>query len=90
MPLSPYQTKLARLNSEINNQIIGAFLDAQNELGALSAPPTTYLELQWDGSFIQRAWDTNKVVNLDLSEQNRLLSQLDGLFKKAVYALNLP
>jgi len=90
MPASPYQTKLARLNNEINNQIIGAFADAQTELMAISAPPTTYLELQWDGSFVNRAWDNNKVVNLDLSEQNRLLSQLDGLFKKAVYALNLP
>lgn len=88
--MSQYSDKYSRVSNQANNKIIGAFADAETELNSASAPITEYLELQWDGDFIRRGWDNEKVTNLTLSEQLRLYPQLDGLFKKAIYALILP
>jgi len=90
MPLTQYQSKLARLNAYATNDVTGAFTDAQTELIAISAPEAQYLEIYFDGSNIRRAWDNEKVDTLPLSEQLRLYPQLDGLFKKAAFTVILP
>lgn len=90
MPATQYQTKLTRLNAYATNDVTGAFTDAQNELQNLGAPPVQYLEIYWDGGKIYRAWDGQRVDALPLSEQLRLYPQLDGLFKKAAFAVSLP
>lgn len=87
---TPYQIKLTRLNDYANNIILTSFADVRTQLGIISAPPVQYLEILWDGSRIYRAWDNTEVVTLPFSEQARLYPQLDGLFKKAVDAVNLP
>lgn len=88
--MSQYSTKLTRLTDYANDIIIGSFADARTQLLTISAPDVQYLEILWDGARIYRAWDNTEVVTLPLSEQARLYPQLDGLFKKAVDAVNLP
>ena len=90
MPTSQYQAKLARVNAYATNDVTGAFTDAQTELSTISAPHVQYPEIYFDGSHVRRAWDGEKVDTLPLSEQLRLYPQLDGLFKKAVFAVSLP
>lgn len=90
MPTSQFQGKLARLNAYATNDVTGAFTDAQTELSNIFAPNVQYLELYFDGANIRRAWDGEKVDGLPLSEQLRLYPQLDGLFKKASFAVSLP
>lgn len=90
MPATQYQLKATKLNAYATNDVTGAFTDAQNELFNIGAPPVQYLEIYFDGSKIYRAWDDQRVDILPLSEQLRLYPQLDGLFKKAVFAFVLP
>ena len=90
MPASQYQVKLTRLNDYATNDVTGAFTDAQTELSTIGAPQVQYLEIFFDGSKIYRAWDSQRVDGLSLSEQLRLYPQLDGLFKKAAFAVSLP
>ena len=85
-----YGNKLTRLNDCANNIVIPSFADVRTQLLNISAPAVQYLEILWDGGRIYRAWDNTEVVTLPLSEQARLYPQLDGLFKKAVDAVNLP
>ena len=89
MPANSYQPKKLRLDAQINDKLLNAFVDAQVELQNASAPTTYYLELFYDGK-IRRAWDGTQMDSVSGAELLRLYPQLDGLFKKAIYKISFP
>lgn len=86
---NPYPTIATNLTAE-SVDVLAAFTDAAGELANQGAPPIGFLELQYDGSRIVRAWDGTRVDTLPQSEQYRLYPQLGGLFNASMRALLYP
>lgn len=88
-PVNPFPNIALDLSQE-ELDVLAAFTNAELELQAYSAPPIGFLELQYDGVRILRAWDSSQVSSLPQSEQYRLYAQLGGLFNAAMRALLYP
>lgn len=86
---NPYTQIATNLNNE-QAVILSAFTNAESELQANFAIPIGFLELQYDGSKILRAWDGAQVSSLSPAEQYRLYPQLGGLFNASMRALLYP
>ena len=86
---NPYTQIATNLNAE-QAVILSAFTDAENELQANFAPQIGFLELQFDGVRVLRAWDGAQVSSLSQAEQYRLYPQLGGIFNAAMRALLYP
>lgn len=86
---NPYPSIATNLTAE-SVDVLAAFTDAATELANQGAPSIGFLELQYDGSRILRAWDGQRVDTLSQAEQYRLYQQLGGLFNAALRALLYP
>jgi hypothetical protein len=82
-PNNPFPTIANDLAQE-SLDVLAAFSNAETELVGQGAQPATFLELAFDGTYINRIFDNAQVLTLSDSEQLRLYPQLFGLFNLAM------
>lgn len=91
MPANPYNPGYINTIQDERSDVQNDFASARSELSAQSAPPTTYIDIAWDGSNIISIWD-----NLDLvsgandTQRFKYYDHLRGLFRKAMENLYYP
>lgn len=81
-----YQADLAVQRSSIQND----YSDAVSTMFSQGLPPTTYIDIYWDGTTIREVWNNNDILGSSDTIKFKYYDRLRGLFRKATENLYYP